>query len=77
MPRNMSFMLTTEQVSNKSKTVTRRSAWPERLYDIDKDDCIAEGFPEMSPDEFIEMFCESHKGCDPETTVNRIGFEYI
>lgn len=27
MPRNMSFMLTTEQVRNKSKTVTRRLGW--------------------------------------------------
>lgn len=27
MPRNMSFMLTTEQVKNKSKTVTRRLGW--------------------------------------------------
>ena len=27
MSRNMSFMLTTEQVKNKTKTVTRRMAW--------------------------------------------------
>ena len=27
MPRNMSFMLTTEQIRNKSKTVTRRLGW--------------------------------------------------
>ena len=27
MPRNMSFMLTTEQVKNKTKTVTRRLGW--------------------------------------------------
>ena len=27
MPRNMSFMLTTEQVKNKLKTVTRRMGW--------------------------------------------------
>lgn len=27
MPRNMSFALTTEQVLNKSKTVTRRFGW--------------------------------------------------
>lgn len=27
MPRNMSFMLTTEQVRNKTKTVTRRNGW--------------------------------------------------
>lgn len=27
MPRNMSFMLTTEQFKNKTKTVTRRLGW--------------------------------------------------
>lgn len=27
MPRNMSFALTTEQVKNQTKTVTRRFAW--------------------------------------------------
>ncbi len=27
MPRNMSFMLTTKQVRNKTKTVTRRLGW--------------------------------------------------
>lgn len=27
MPRNMSFMLTTEQMYNKTKTVTRRLGW--------------------------------------------------
>ncbi len=27
MARNMSFMLTTEQIKNKSKTVTRRIGW--------------------------------------------------
>ena len=27
MPRNMSFMLTTNQVRNKTKTVTRRLGW--------------------------------------------------
>lgn len=27
MPRNMSFMLTTEQIRNKTKTVTRRMGW--------------------------------------------------
>lgn len=27
MPRNMSFMLTTDQIRNKTKTVTRRVGW--------------------------------------------------
>ena len=27
MPRNMSFMITTEQIKNRTKTVTRRLGW--------------------------------------------------
>ena len=27
MPRNMSFMMTTEQIKNRTKTVTRRIGW--------------------------------------------------
>ena len=37
---------------------------------------IREGFPWMAPDQFVSMFCKSHKGCTPETTVNRISFSY-
>lgn len=113
MPRNMSFMLTKEQVRNRTKTVTRRLGWwflrgdeilnaveqcqglkkgakikrinliqvvdtrPERLCEIDQRDCILEGFPDMNPDQFIEMFCSSHRGCQPETVINRIKFKYI
>ena len=39
-------------------------------------ECRREGFPEMSPAEFVTMFCESHRGCTPETTVTRIEFSY-
>lgn len=35
-----------------------------------------EGFPDMPPAEFIEMFCRTHKGCKPEETVTRIEFSY-
>ena len=113
MARNISFMLTTEQVRNKTKTVTRRNAWwnlkpgtilnavekgmglkkgekinklcrievvsvkREALNKIDKAECIKEGFPDMSPDEFVEMFCQSHKGVNPMSVINRIEFKYI
>lgn len=49
----------------------------EKLYEVDRHDCIAERFPKMTPDEFIEMFCNSHKKCLPETPVNRVEFEYV
>ena len=112
MPRNMSFMLTKEQVYNQTKTVTRRLGWhflksgdeiwacekcqgltkgekitkisPLKiistslihLWNIVKIDCKKEGFPDLSPNQFVEMFCKEMK-CNPDTLVNRIEFEYI
>lgn len=117
--RNMSFALTTKQVRDKSKTVTRRMGWKfldpgdqvqpvvkgmglkpgEKIQHIGDpiwiewtsieplrrmtDDqayghaeCIREGFPDMTPEQFVTMFCKSHKGCTPDTEVTRIEFSY-
>jgi hypothetical protein len=35
-----------------------------------------EGFPDMTAAEFVEFFCRTHRGCRPETEINRIEFEY-
>lgn len=40
-----------------------------------RDECRREGFPEMSPEEFVAFFCASHKGCTPASDVTRIEFE--
>lgn len=40
-------------------------------------ECKREGFPEMTPRGFVNFFCQSHKGCTPETTVTRIEFKYV
>lgn len=110
----MSFFLTTKQVVEKSKTVTRRNGWDfikvgdivqacekcqglgkggkinrlckikiissqkEPLSDISKypDDLAKEGFPDWTPDQFIEMYCKANK-CKPSDLVNRIEFEYL
>ena len=40
-------------------------------------ECRREGFPLMTPRQFVEFFCASHKGCDRNTTVTRIEFLYI
>ena len=113
MPRNMSFMLTTEQMRKRTKTVTRRLGWwnvepgeilnaceqcqglrkgekvkvicqirvlnvtDTRLGDITWGDVDREGFPRMFPPEFIQVFVGAHKGCTPDTIVNRIEFEYV
>jgi len=35
-----------------------------------------EGFPDMSGDDFVKMFCK-HMGGDPHQEVTRIDFEYL
>lgn len=46
----------------------------EPLDSITADDVVREGFPEMTPGEFIGMFCE-HMKCKPSTEVTRIEFK--
>jgi len=48
----------------------------ERLDAITKEECIREGFPEMTPAEFIDFFAASHK-CNPETVITRIEFKRL
>ena len=114
MARNISFMMTTEQVKARTKTVTRRIGWKnlrkytvlnacekcmglkkgetvnilcqikvisvgrERLSDIIHrvTDLQKEGFPQLTPWGFVEMFCREME-CTPETEVTRIEFEYL
>tara|TARA_R110000868_G_scaffold153649_1_gene379221 strand:- start:294 stop:668 length:375 start_codon:yes stop_codon:yes gene_type:complete len=123
MPRNISFSITTEQVLNRTKTVTRRAGWErlkigeilngckkcmglqpgekiERLCKIRVTalrreklramtdapeygfrETALEGFPagdpKHDPAEFVAMFCRSHSGVTPESTITRIEFEYV
>lgn len=37
------------------------------------DEVLKEGFPDMSPKQFVEFFCDSHK-CNSDKVVNRIHF---
>jgi len=43
---------------------------------IDQQDVIREGFPDMSPDEFVAFFCKAMR-CQPDKIVTRIRFEYV
>jgi hypothetical protein len=36
----------------------------------------AEGFPNLTPAEFVAMFCK-HNGCTPNTQITRIQFSYV
>jgi len=47
----------------------------ETLDDITHGDVVLEGFPEMTTEEFISMFCKANK-CDRSTLVNRIEFRH-
>ncbi|MGV9408345.1 hypothetical protein ACWDOP_00405 [Nocardia sp. NPDC003693] len=48
-----------------------------RLDTITPDEVAAEGFPDMSPSEFVEFFCGTHRGCTPDSTVTRIQWRYL
>ena len=41
-----------------------------------KRECVREGFPEMSPRQFVEFFCQFN-GCPPGQLVVRIEFRYL
>lgn len=121
--RNISFMLTQQQIRERTKTVTRRVGWEklqagELLRGVEKGmglkagekvvplatirvvsarrealsamtadvdygfaECAKEGFGgDLAlrwPSAFVEFFCNSHRGCTPETMVTRIEFEYV
>lgn len=49
----------------------------EPLSRIDQREVDREGFPYMTPAQFIEFFCASHSGCTPETEVTRIVFAHL
>lgn len=57
---------------------TRREPLNRMLQDLKygKEECRKEGFPDMSPEEFVAFFCASHKGCQPDTLLTRIEFDY-
>jgi hypothetical protein len=53
-----------------------KSVRRERLDKITKEDVWREGFPGMTPANFVRMFC-SHNGCKPSTKVTRIEFIHL
>lgn len=117
--RNASFSLTTQQMRDGTKDVTRRLGW-EHLRPGDQlracvkcmglkkgekikviciievvstrreplnrmledvvygfEECRREGFPHFTPQQFVDFFCASHKGCMPETVITRIEFKKV
>jgi hypothetical protein len=50
--------------------------WREPLNRIDRAGVVAEGFPEMSVEQFILFFCLINN-CEPDVDVRVIRFEYL
>lgn len=48
----------------------------ERIQEFYSADLVREGFPNMTPFEFVEMFCKANN-CVPDAWVNRIEFKYL
>jgi hypothetical protein len=49
----------------------------QRLDSLTWADVEREGFPGQSPDWFVTFFCNTHRGCTPETEVTRIEWRYL
>lgn len=45
--------------------------------DYGRAECVAEGFPDWSPEQFVEFFCRHNTGCFPERDITRIEFEKV
>lgn len=64
---------TVEYLGCPIQIVTKRR---EPLDTIDQADIIREGFLDMTPPEFVAMFCQFNK-CSPDTIITRIEYVYV
>lgn len=60
----------------KLKVIEVISTRTERLNQITQEDVIAEGFPDWTPAQFIDMLVTHYK-CSPLDECNRIEFRYL
>jgi hypothetical protein len=66
------------QKSRILATIRVRSVMLEKLGEISPIECKREGFPDMTTDEFVDMFCAAHGSkCTARTEVTRISFEIL
>jgi len=64
----------------KIKVVQARRERLDRMIsepDYGREECRREGFPNLSPEQFVSFFCQSHKGCKPSSIITRIEFSYL
>lgn len=106
--------MTTKQIKNRTKTVTRRWGWKharvgDRYQPVEKcqglrkgekikkiggpievvstgwqplayitqEDCILEGFPDLTPLQFVTMLLRTKGGAEAHHPINRIEFKYV
>jgi hypothetical protein len=62
-----------DRITDVEVTAVRR----EPLNAITAADVAAEGFPQMTPAEFVGFFCATHRGCTPQTEITRIAWRYV
>jgi hypothetical protein len=49
----------------------------EFLREVTQADVVAEGFPHLTPRDFVRLFCDSHESCKPSSVVTRIEFRFV
>ena len=49
---------------------------PLYLVAVRDDECAKEGFPELTPRQFVELYCKIN-GCSQQAECTRIEFEYV
>ena len=62
-----------DRITTVEVTAVRR----EPLEAITAADVAAEGFPQMTPADFITFFCRTHRGCTASTEITRIKWRYL
>ncbi len=63
------------RIDKSGPVVTVVSVRRERLDAITQEDCAREGFPEYTPEQFIQMFCRAFK-VTPSANITRIEWKY-
>ena len=61
---------------NKLCLIQVVSVREEPLNAITQEDCVREGFPHFTPQQFVDMLTE-HYHCEPDALVRRIEFRYL
>ena len=49
----------------------------EPLQNITAADCALEGFAHLTPAQFVDFFCATHRGCSPVSVITRIQWRYL